>query len=690
MYLRELTKPITDLKGVGRRIADSYARLGIVSCFDLASHLPRTYEDRSRRIPFAKGYDGTPVLTVARVAAHQKIRFKGGFALKVVVQDESGPASLMCFGRNFLQNTLRIGESFYIYGQGKFQYGELQLSSFETAPWREDTPPPAEFSRIIPVYPLAGALTQKIIRRDTAALLRSSLQYIENEIPEQLMAKYSLLPTSAALKEIHFPSSFEQLEKARRSLVFSEFLYLHLVIRRRALKLREIRRRTFKYPRGLYRNVIDSLPFSLTEGQVRSIDEILEDLEKDKPMARLIQGDVGSGKTLTALLAASAVIESGRQAAFMVPTELLARQHAEEAAKLLEPFGVRPALLHGGLRKQERRLLLESLRTGQIDLLIGTHALFSQDVEFRDLSLVIIDEQHRFGVVQRVSLGKKGEFPDMLFMTATPIPRTLTMTIFGDLDISTIDTMPPGRKPVITHLASEKSRNRVYKAVKAEFDKGHQAYFVYPRIEQGEGSNLKDAHSMYEYLTQKVFPGIPAGLIHSQVPQEEKEQTMEAFKRGSIVYLVATSVIEVGVHVANASCMVIEHAERFGLSALHQLRGRVGRGHDQAYAFLVFSEELTEQGKRRLKIMKESSDGFLIAEEDLKIRGPGDIAGTQQSGFIQLTFADLVRDLDLLQETLHAVQDILKDDPGLLKAEYAVCREVLRKAPPFREELIEA
>ncbi len=689
MFLRELTHPVTDLKGIGRRAAESYSRMGITTFFNLAVHLPRTYEDRSRRRPFAEGHDGSQVVTVAAVTAHQRVRFKGGYALKVVMQDESGTAALLCFGRNFLQNTLRIGEKFYLCGQGKFQYGELQISSFETAPWHEDADPPPEFSRIIPFYPLSGSLTQKMVRRHVAALMRSSLKHLQNELPQSIMEASSLMPIAEALKEVHFPSSLDEAEQARRSLAYTELFYLHLVIRRRALKRREVHRKPVQYPGTLMNRVIDSLPFELTEGQKRSISEILHDLGQERPMARLLQGDVGSGKTLTALAAASVVIEAGRQAAFMVPTELLARQHAEEAAKILEPHGVRLALLHGGLPRRERNLLLDSLASGQIDLLIGTHALFSNDVEFTDLGLVIIDEQHRFGVMQRISIGEKGTYPDMLYMTATPIPRTLTMTIFGDLDISTIDTMPPGRKPVITHLASQKSRERVYKAVMAEFNRGRQAYFVYPRIEQGEQSGLKDARGMHEYLSQKIFPGVPAGLIHSQVPQEEKEQTMDAFKRGSIVYLAATSVIEVGVHVENATCMVIEHAERFGLSALHQLRGRVGRGKDQAYAFLIYSDDLTDQGKRRLKIMKETTDGFRIAEEDLNIRGPGDIAGTRQAGFIQFSFADLVRDIQLLKETLQAVLRILTDDPGLLKNEHSVLREVLEKAPPFKEELID-
>ncbi len=689
MFLKELNQSITTLKGIGERTAEAYAKLGIRTWSDLLTHLPRSYEDRTVTRPFAKGYDGSPVLTVMDVVAHEQIRYRKGFALKVIVKDDTGPAALLCYGRNFLKSTLEVGRRLYFYGQGKLQYGELQFSAFETAPWEEGVPPPAEFSRILPVYPLTEGLTQRRLRRDIAALLRSSARHLSEELPQDIRSRHDLMGITQAVKRIHFPPDLKAIERARHTLVFGEFFYLNLLIRRRALKRKEERRKTVTYPRGLYERLKHALPFPLTEGQQRTLGEILEDLEGDTPAARLIQGDVGSGKTLTALLSAVVLIEAGRQAAFMVPTELLARQHAEEAARLLEPLGINTALLHGGLKPSERKLLVKALSSGDIDLLIGTHALFSRDVSFRDLGLVIIDEQHRFGVLQRVALSRKGSTPDMLYMTATPIPRTLTMTVFGDLDVSTIDTMPPGRKPVITHLASEQSRMRVYQAVRRELERGRQAYFVYPRIGQGVEEALKDATSMYRYLTEEVYPGMPAGLVHSKVPQDEQERTMAAFKKGSILYLVATSVVEVGVHVPHATCMVIEHAERFGLSALHQLRGRVGRGSDQAYAFFIYSRELTDQGKQRLKVMKETTDGFRIAEEDLKIRGPGDISGTRQSGFIQLTFGDLVRDLKVLHTTRKEADRIIDEDPGLLSPSYSICREVLERSADFTEELFD-
>ena len=419
------------------------------------------------------------------------------------------------------------------------------------------------------------------------------------------------------------------------------------------------------------------------------LQEIRADLDSVKPMARLLQGDVGSGKTLTAWIAALRVIEQGGQVACMAPTELLARQHAENAAALLEPLQVKVAFLTGSVRSKERQLLLEALQAGEIDLLIGTHALFSKDIVFKQLKLVIIDEQHRFGVLQRIALMEKGEVPDLLLMTATPIPRTLALTVFGDLDVSTIKTMPPGRSPIKTHLAAEKSRDRVYHAVLSELEKGHQAYFVYPKIEESENSDLRDAESMYAYLTEVMYPGIPAGLIHSKIPEDKKIEVMDAFREGRYSYLVSTSVVEVGVDVPRATCMIIEHAERFGLSALHQLRGRVGRGTLQSYAFLIYSDQLSPEGKQRLLVMKESQDGFYIAEQDLLLRGPGEISGVRQSGYIKLNFADLTKDFTLITQARDIVEKLLHSDPGLLNPELKNLREVLDRCPPFAEELLE-
>jgi ATP-dependent DNA helicase RecG len=427
----------------------------------------------------------------------------------------------------------------------------------------------------------------------------------------------------------------------------------------------------------------------LTGDQITALKEIRLDLAGAEPMNRLLQGDVGSGKTLVAWISALYALSGGAQVAFMAPTELLARQHAESAASLLGDLGIRLAFLTGSVRNKERRLLLEAVREGEVDILIGTHALFSAEVVFKNLRYVIIDEQHRFGVEQRLALLAKATVPDLLLMTATPIPRTLSLTVFGNLNISTLKTMPAGRKPVVTHLVSEASRKRMYQAVGVEFSRGHQAYFVYPRIDDSGEDDVRDVTNMFEYLKEE-YPLIPSALIHSRLDEEEKIAILRSYQQGELSYLVSTSVVEVGIDIPNATVMVIEHAERFGLSALHQLRGRVGRSDLQSYCFLVFSSQLTEEAKSRLTVLKNSNDGFYIAEQDLLIRGPGELSGVRQSGYLRLTFASLTEDLALIQLAREEADRILSSKDGLLGAEHEAIRSVLANAPPFDTEKSEA
>jgi ATP-dependent DNA helicase RecG len=439
----------------------------------------------------------------------------------------------------------------------------------------------------------------------------------------------------------------------------------------------------------LKRRLLERLPFELTPDQVRAAAEIAADMAEPRPMARLLQGDVGSGKTLVAFLACLDAIEAGGQAAFMAPTELLARQHAATAARLLEPLGLRLAFLSGNVDDAARPPLLAALRSGEVDLVLGTQALFSDEVEYGNLKLTVVDEQHRFGVLQRLALSRKGPMPDLLMMTATPIPRTLALTVFGDLSVSTIRTMPPGRKSVVTHLAKAGNEAKVYEFVRRLLAAGRQAYFVYPLIGESErspaaaGAELKNAQAMFERLRAQVFPQFKLGLIHSRLKEDEKRSTMDAFTRGELSALVATSVVEVGVDVPNAAAMVVEHAERFGLAALHQLRGRVGRGSEQSYCFLVYSEGVTEDAKERLKAMLSTADGFELAERDLRIRGPGEIAGTAQSGYLRLSIADPVRDERVLEEARAEAFALVESDPGLSGQASAPIREVLDRANPF-------
>lgn len=691
MFVRQLTTPITTLKGVGKHLSLAYQALGVESIGDLLLLSPKGYEDRRTLSPLGKVVDGEYANTVVEVISHSY--FGGGAkrTLKVVVADISGEgdgkASLLCFGRNFLEKVFRVGSHFYLYGPFQYNWGELQSSQFEMLPLPSDNTIPGDFGKILPIYPLRGSLSQRIIRRDVANALSLYTEFDE-ELPSSLIEKYSLLPIFEALKELHFPSSLEASEQAHRTLAFIELFYLLLINRRKGIRPLKRGKGEFSLT-PLQKQFIESLPFDLTEDQKKVLKEISLDLDSEFSMNRLLQGDVGSGKTLIAWLSALQVIEKGHQVAFMAPTELLARQHAEQAALWLEPLNIRLAFLTGSVTGKRRKLLLEALSHNEIDIIIGTHALFSVEVTFSSLEFIIIDEQHRFGVIQRVSLLKKGREPDLLSMTATPIPRTLALTVYGDLNISTIKTMPLGRLPVTTYLVSPERRERMYKSIGVEFSRGHQAYFVYPRIDDQGESNLRDVESMYTFLTTKMYPNIPAALIHSRLAEEEKVSILARFRAKELMFLVSTSVVEVGIDIPDATCMVIEHAERFGLSALHQLRGRVGRSTLQSYCFLVYEPNLNEDAKKRLQVMKESNDGFHIAEEDLLIRGPGEMVGTRQSGFFKLKFASLVEDSDLIESIGVEVDTILLGDSGLLNVEHSMIRSVLLHAPPFEHKEME-
>ena len=703
MFLRELAVQTDHIKGAGASSAKLLAKVGVNSVADLLCYYPRDWEDRSRIVPLADHGRHKAVCALVRVIAHDWFGFGAARTLKVHVEDGSARAVLVCFNRPFLEKQLPVGMQCRLWGRFYYKYGELQSSAFEFEPAEG---PPKLFGRVLPVYPLSAGLSQNLLRRLVNQALIQYAKPLEDELPQAVMERDGLLPKSEAIRACHFPASLEELDLARKTLIYEELFYLEMIIGRRAL---ERRSNAVKETRSgeaknspLQERLLERLPFSLTPGQSAAVAEINRDMDGPWPMARLLQGDVGSGKTLVAFLAALRALESGEergQAAIMAPTELLARQHAENAARLLEPMGVKPAFLSGNLKAAGRSRLLKALAAGDIDIVVGTHALFSRDVAYRNLALVVVDEQHRFGVTQRQAIMAKGDHPGLLMMSATPIPRTLALTVFGDMDVSVIPDLPPGRKPVKTHLAKESNEAKVYDFVRRELSAGHQAYFVYPLIEADENRALKDAESMADRLGRQVFRGIPLALVHSKLEEEEKRRVMEAFRLGEIRVLVATSVVEVGVDVPNATCMVVEHAERFGLAALHQLRGRVGRGDAQSYCFLVYSDRpsgegeypapdggvLTEDGKTRLRVMLENSDGFVIAEEDLKLRGPGQIAGIEQSGYLSLGIADPVRDAEELSRARADAFAILEADPGLLLPENRRIAAVLERAPPFSQ-----
>jgi ATP-dependent DNA helicase RecG len=680
MFLRELGQSITVLKGAGAQVASRLARLGVYTVADLLLDYPRDYDDRTTFAPLASFAREPRVRTAAEVLAHEWFGYGRMRTLKVRIRDQSAEAVLVCFNRPFLESQLPVGARVVVTGKFAYRYGELQSSSFDVEGLGEGGTPS---SGILPLYSLTDGLNQGQVRRVAKAALAEYGGKVEEELPPALRERRGLMPKREALRAVHFPMGPEELAAARASLIFEELFYFQVAVARRAMRRREARIERGAPTGLLKRRLVERLPFLLTSGQVEAAAEIAADMASPRPMARLLQGDVGSGKTLVAFLACLDAIEAGGQAAIMAPTELLARQHAATAARLLEPLGVRLAFLSGNVEDAARPPLLAALRAGEIDLVLGTQALFSDEVEYRALRLVVVDEQHRFGVLQRLALSRKGPLPDLLMMTATPIPRTLALTVFGDLEVSAIRTMPPGRKPVVTHLAKAGNEAKVYEFVRKLLSAGRQAYFVYPLIGESERLELKNAEAMAERLKKEIFPEFSAGLIHSRLKEEAKRATMDAFSRGELSVLVATSVVEVGVDVPNAAAMVVEHAERFGLAALHQLRGRVGRGAEQSYCFLVYSAEVTEDAKSRLKAMLGTSDGFALAEEDLRIRGPGEIAGTAQSGYLKLSIADPIRDALVLEQARAEAFAMLEADPGLLDPANAPVREVLARANPF-------
>jgi ATP-dependent DNA helicase RecG len=610
-----------------------------------------------------------------------------------------------------------------VNGAFAVKYSSLQSTAFDA-----ELSSGALTGGVLPVYPLTAGLTQNAVRKAMDRALREYGKGIEDELPLSVISERGLLTKKQAIFGMHRPSSAEEAILARNTLIYEELFHFQLSMARRSLLRRgklpdnllpeiedpSLNLSSEEFLKNLsprQKLLLERIPFSLTPDQKHSLVEINRDIDRgygdtaaSAQMSRLLQGDVGSGKTLVAFLACLRVADWGGQSAVLAPTELLSRQHAENAAKLLEPVGVTLAFLTGNVKASGRSALLSALKEGKIDIVIGTHALFSRQVVYRDLKLAVIDEQHRFGVLQRSAIMEKGVKvpPHLLMMSATPIPRTLALTVFGDLDISTIRTMPQGRLPIITHLARQGNEQKVYDYVRRELEKGRQAYFVYPLIESSDPdsaiykANLKSAEEMHHRLSKEIYPAYPAALIHSRVEETEQRQIMEGFRKGEIRILIATSVVEVGVDVPNATCMVIEHADRFGLSALHQLRGRVGRGTEQSYCFLVYGSKLTDEGKTRMKVLHEHTDGFLIAEEDLKLRGPGEISGTssagnssiQQSGYLTLSIADPVRDTKLLDQARSDAFDLIRKDPQLLSGDAAPVRELWKRAPPFRDVVL--
>ncbi|MED5199369.1 MAG: ATP-dependent DNA helicase RecG [Gemmatimonadota bacterium] len=670
MNFFRLDKPVQFLKGVGPVRAEALGRMGIVTARDLLYHVPRRYDDASTIEPIEKLQVGADVTAVGRVRSKGVIPTRTGLRIfQAVLQDDSGMITCAWPGQPWLERKLHEGDLLLVTGPVKFFHGrQLQPREFTVlARAEEDSPAQVAQGHVFSTYPASEEVQQWVLR----GLFDKNLDVLLKEVAEEeyLTGKERselVLPgLEDALGELHRPSSLGAVETARRRLAFDELFFLQLVqaqarYQETILKLGLVFERTNEFIRPLH----EALPFELTGAQARVLREIYADMGSDRRMNRLLQGDVGSGKTIVALFAMLLAAESGRQAVLMAPTELLAEQHVRKLSELVEPLGLSVQVLTGQLKASERKAVLRALSDGTAVLTVGTHALIQDNVEFRDLGLVVVDEQHRFGVRQRMALGEREIPPDTLIMSATPIPRSLAMTLYGDLDLSLLDEMPKGRKPVKTLLRYPSKRAQVHHLVDEELEAGRQAYIVYPLVEESDKMDLQSATEEYERLSAETFQHRRVGLIHGQRSSEGKDDVMRAFLAGDIDVLVATTVIEVGIDVPNASVMVVEHAERFGLSQLHQLRGRVGRGAAKSYCILI--AEPGEAAAERLKIFRDTSDGFALAHADLRIRGQGDLFGAQQHGRDPvLRFADLTRDEGLLLEAQARARALVKSDPEL-------------------------
>jgi ATP-dependent DNA helicase RecG len=660
-----LDTPVTYLKGVGPHRAELLRRLGIVTAGDLLYHIPHRYEDASTVAAIASLSPGMDATIIGTVISKGVLPTRKGLRIfQAVLRDDSGMIEVSWPGQPFLDRTIHKGDTLLVSGSVRFYHGR-QVQPREYVNLGDDAEGTAH-GRVLAIYPATEGLSVKVIRSLLDAHLDTLLPLAREYLPRAALAGVDVPPLPDAFRMVHRPTSLAEANAGRSRLAYEELLFVQILHRRGNALAREKRAGiVFVNRRALTTALKAALPFTLTGAQTRVLREIVADMVSPARMHRLVQGDVGSGKTIVAVFAALLAMENDYQAAIMAPTELLAEQHARTMTRLLAPLGIEPVLITGGLGAAARRSAANRLAGFEPVLAIGTHALIQDATEFTKLGLAVVDEQHRFGVEQRKALGKKGESPDVLLLSATPIPRSLALTVYGDLDVSVIDERPPGRQPVTTVLRPESARARVLEFVDREVNKGRQAYIVYPVIEESEKTDLKSATAMFTALTDRggAFAGRRVALIHGRLPGAEREKTMRAFRDGEIDILVATTVIEVGIDVANATVMVIEHPERFGLSQLHQLRGRVGRGGEASYCILL--GDVSPDAATRLDVFVRTEDGFEIARADLRLRGMGDLFGEQQSGTSTFRIADPLRD-EALNETAREVADrILAEDPEL-------------------------
>jgi len=686
--LPPLDAPAQYLKGVGPKRAEALARLGVRTARDLLYHVPRRYEDASTVTPIGSLDVGMDATIIGEVVSKGIIPTRSGLRIfQAVLRDETGLIECSWPGQPFLDRTIRKGDLLLCTGPVRyFQRRQMQPREYVVLGRADEEDGAA--GRVLPIYPATEGLSQRVLRSIIDANLDRLLEWVEAEEPFDAarLRKAGVPPLREALEALHRPASLAAAERGRRRLAYEEIFFLQLLYAR--AHYRETRQRqgiAFKRTNELVGALYRRLPFRLTGAQTRALREIFDDMTSPRRMNRLLQGDVGSGKTVVALFAMLLAAENGYQAALMAPTEILAEQHARTLRNLLGEIPVRLELLTGGLGTAARREALAAIASGEAALVVGTHALIQDGVTFARLGLAIVDEQHRFGVKQRMALAALGERPDVLVMSATPIPRSLALALYGDLDLTVLDERPPGRKRVRTAVRGPAARDRVYAFIAEQVRAGRQAYIVYPLVEESEKIDLRSAAEEYHRLANEVFPEFRVGLIHGQLPGEEKDAVMRAFMAHELDILVATTVIEVGIDVPNATVMVIEHAERFGLSQLHQLRGRVGRGADESYCVLIASGG--EEALERLRIFERSDDGFEIARADLRLRGMGDFFGARQHGLPEFRFFQPERDEDLLEVARADARALIASDPELARPEHEPLRAVLTARYGERERL---
>lgn len=678
-----LEKQVQYIKTVGPNRAELLNKLGIFTLKDLITYFPREYEDRGKVKKICECIDGEVALIEGVVVSRiVEIRMRNKAMYKLQLRDETGTCTALWFNQSYLKNIFKPGEKYKFYGKISSQYGRVEIASpvYDKATEARNT------GKIIPIYPLTKNLTQNVLRKIIELGLSEVEDELEETLPEYILEKYRLMNLNDTIKKIHFPEKLEDFEQARKRLAFEELLIMQLA-------LLELKNSYLSEKNGIafeknikISEVINELPFKLTKAQLRVLEEIELNMESNKEMNRLLQGDVGSGKTVVAILAAYKAVKSGYQVAIMAPTAILATQHLESFTQILNNKGINCELLISSTTKKKKEEIREKLKNGKIDILIGTHAILEENVEFKKLGLVVTDEQHRFGVKQRTKITEKGQNPDVLVMSATPIPRTLALILYGDLDISIIDELPPNRKKIETYAVRKNMEERVNNFVKQQIEEGRQAYIVCPLVEEDEESDLKAVTSLAEKYKKEIFSQYRLEYLHGKMKPKEKEQIMQEFKEGNIDILISTTVIEVGVNVPNASLMIVENAERFGLAQLHQLRGRVGRGEYKSYCILKY-EGNSENTRERMKVMCQTNDGFIISEKDLELRGSGDFFGTAQHGLPELKVANLFEDMPLLKEVQKLAIDILKEDQKLEDIKNKKLRKAVKEKFKTRIEI---